>query len=50
MTIVAIAYEKGGVTTPLEQRPSIQWQEKSEGLGAAPVASAASSPDTGGKK
>jgi hypothetical protein len=48
MTIIAIAYEKGGVTTPLEQRPAIQWQEKSGSLGAAPVASAA--PDTGGKK
>ena len=31
MTITAIAFEKGGVTTPLEQRPAVQWQEKAQG-------------------
>lgn len=52
MTIVATAYEKGGVTTPLEQRPAIQWQEKAQGLASTPVAasSAPSSSDTGAKK
>ncbi len=53
MKITATAFEKGGVTTPLEQRPAIQWQEKVEGLGAAPIASGAPappSPDTGAKK
>ena len=28
LTITATAFEKGGVTTPLEQRPTIEWQEK----------------------
>jgi hypothetical protein len=28
LTITATAYEKGGVTTPLEQRPTIEWHEK----------------------
>ncbi len=26
--ITAVAHEKGGVTTPLEQRPSVEWREK----------------------
>jgi hypothetical protein len=48
MTITATAYEKGGATTALEQRPAVQWQEKTGGLGApsssaAPSASAAGS-------
>jgi hypothetical protein len=38
MQIVATALEKGGVTTPLNERPSIQWQENAAALGAAPVA------------
>jgi hypothetical protein len=28
LTLMATALEKGGVTTPLEQRPSVQWNEK----------------------
>jgi hypothetical protein len=28
LTITATAYEKGGVTTPLDQRPDVEWQEK----------------------
>lgn len=28
LQIVATALEKGGVTTPLEQRPGIEWGEK----------------------
>jgi hypothetical protein len=51
MTITATAYEKGGVTTPLEQRPAIQWQEKVQGLASPSAASSApSSSDTGAKK
>ncbi len=34
LTVSATAYEKGGVTTPLEQRPTIDWHEKIEVLGA----------------
>jgi hypothetical protein len=34
LTLVATALEKGGVTTPLEQRPGIEWQEKVQSLGS----------------
>jgi hypothetical protein len=50
MTITAIAFEKGGVTTPLEQRPAIQWQEKAQGLGSVAASSAASAGGAGAKK
>ena len=33
LALVATALEKGGVTTPLEQRPTIEWQEKIASLG-----------------
>jgi hypothetical protein len=59
LTITATAYEKGGVTTPLEQRPTIEWQEKLQPLAggvlaappgpAAPAAGAgAPAPGSGG--
>jgi hypothetical protein len=43
------------VTTPLEQRPTIEWQEKLQPLAggaavAAPAAGAAGVPSAGGKK
>jgi hypothetical protein len=43
LTLTATALEKGGVTTPLEQRPSVEWHEKvgpigSQGAGPAPAA------------
>jgi hypothetical protein len=39
LTITATAFEKGGVTTPLEQRPTIEWQEKLQAFTAgAPAA------------
>lgn len=41
MVINATALEKGGVTTPLEQRPTIEWHEKVQTLGAAAPAAAA---------
>jgi hypothetical protein len=56
LTVTATAYEKGGVTTALEQRPTIDWHEKIEPLtvgvvaatgGPAPAAPGAAS---GGKK
>jgi hypothetical protein len=33
VVVSATAYEKGGVTTPLEQRPTIDWHEKVSALG-----------------
>jgi hypothetical protein len=42
VAVTATAYEKGGVTTPLEQRPNIEWQEKIQSLG--PAGSSASAP------
>jgi hypothetical protein len=47
MTLLATSLEKGGVTTPLEQRPAIEWNEKVAALGpatAAPATPAAASP------
>jgi hypothetical protein len=32
LTVTATAYEKGDITTPLEQRPTIEWQEKVQAL------------------
>jgi hypothetical protein len=34
LTLTATALEKGGVTTPLEQRPSVEWHEKVGPIGA----------------
>ncbi len=34
LSLVATALEKGGVTTPLEQRPTVEWGEKIGALGA----------------
>jgi hypothetical protein len=50
ITITATAFEKGGVTTPLEQRPTIEWQEKLQPLagGAAAAAAPAAAPAAGG--
>jgi hypothetical protein len=58
ITITATAFEKGGVTTPLEQRPTVEWQEKLQPLAgggaaaAAPVAAPGAPPGgaPGGKK
>ncbi len=43
LTVTATAFEKGGVTTPLEQRPTIEWQEKVMPL-SAPAPAAAPAP------
>jgi hypothetical protein len=37
ITIRATSFEKGGVTTPLEQRPTIEWQEKLQPLAGGPT-------------
>jgi hypothetical protein len=44
LTITATAYEKGGVTTPLEQRPNIEWQEKLQPLAGGALAAPAPAP------
>ena len=48
LTVTATAFEKGGVTTPLEQRPTIEWHEKILPLSAPPPAPAAAPPAAGG--
>lgn len=47
LVVTGTALEKGGVTTPLEQRPQFEWNEKVQPLGAAP-AGAAKAPGGGG--
>jgi hypothetical protein len=37
MSVTAMAFEKGGVTTPLDQRPAIEWHEKVQPLTAPPT-------------
>jgi hypothetical protein len=48
LTLAATALEKGGVTTPLEQRPTVEWNEKVNALGAGGSAPAAAPPAGGG--
>jgi hypothetical protein len=43
ITVTAIGLEKGGVTTPLEQRPAIDWREKIQSIGASSPSSAPAS-------
>jgi len=45
--LIATALEKGGVTTPLEQRPTVEWQEKVGALGAG-TPQPATAPPAGG--
>jgi len=51
LTVTATAFEKGGVTTPLEQRPTIEWHESlkpfSSGAGAGAVPPASGGPGPG---
>jgi hypothetical protein len=49
LTVTATAYEEGGVTTPLEQRPKIQWHEslKPFTAGAGVAAAAPGAPPPG---
>jgi hypothetical protein len=48
LSLVSTALEKGGVTTPLEQRPTIEWGEKVAALGAS-SATPAAAPAEGAK-
>jgi hypothetical protein len=47
IAVTATALEKGGVTTPLEQRPSVNWNEKIQALGAGSPTPAAAPAATG---
>jgi hypothetical protein len=44
ITVTATAYEKGGVTTPLEQRPTVDWHEKMQALGPGSAGPPAATP------
>lgn len=45
IVVTGTSLEKGGVTTPLEQRPQFEWNEKIQPLGSAPSTTA---PKAGG--
>jgi hypothetical protein len=47
LTLVATALEKGGVTTPLDQRPAVEWKEKVQSLSASVAAGPAPAPPPG---
>lgn len=53
LSITATALEKGGVTTPLDQRPAIEWRERVQALtaisGAAPAGGDKDAKSGGGK-
>jgi hypothetical protein len=44
LSLTATALEKGGVTTPLEQRPTIEWGEKIGALGSSVGGAPATAP------
>jgi hypothetical protein len=49
LSVTATSYEKGGVTTPLEQRPTVDWNEKIQPLSASAASTApAGAPNNGG--
>jgi hypothetical protein len=49
LSLQIIAYEKGGVTTPLEERPAVRFTEKiAAGVGAVPPKGAPAGPISGG--
>lgn len=47
LSLISTALEKGGVTTPLEQRPTIEWAEKIGALGASAASTPAAAPAGG---
>jgi hypothetical protein len=47
ITIRATSFEKGGVTTPLEQRPTIEWQEKLQPLAGGAATAISPAPGAG---
>jgi len=49
LSLISTALEKGGVTTPLEQRPTVEWGEKVGALGAGSPNSPVAAPAGGAK-
>lgn len=47
LSLISTALEKGGVTTPLEQRPTIEWAEKIGSLGASAASAPVAAPPGG---
>ncbi len=47
LSVTATSFEKGGATTPLEQRPTVEWNEKIQALSAS-AASAGAAQHNGG--
>ena len=50
LSLISTALEKGGVTTPLEQRPTIEWGEKVGSLGSGTPNSTPTAAPAGGVK
>jgi hypothetical protein len=48
LSVTATSYEKGGATTPLEQRPTIDWNEKIQPLSASATSAAPAIPQNSG--
>lgn len=48
LSLIATALEKGGVTTPLEQRPNIEWGEKVGAIGSSAASQPAAAPGAAG--
>jgi hypothetical protein len=48
LSLISTALEKGGVTTPLEQRPTIEWGEKVGAIGASAASAPVAAPAAGG--
>lgn len=48
LSITAVAYEKGGVTTALGDRPTVEWKEKVQAIGASTSIAAAPATGNGG--
>jgi hypothetical protein len=44
LSVTATAFEKGGATTPLDQRPAIDWREKIQALSVSTTSGATSGP------
>jgi hypothetical protein len=49
LSVTATSYESGGVTTPLQDRPKIEWKEKVQALGPG-GGSGSAQPASGGDK
>ena len=50
LSVTATSYESGGVTTPLQDRPKIEWKEKVQALGPGGGSGGSAQPAAGGDK